>query len=202
MSTRAKRAWSGSCTTLQMITCVASSPSCIPARSRPVALRVAFNAAPLLRPLTGIGNHIVPCSARRLAATGGVDLWSFHGYRWRHEAPTPPAGGTAGDIVLSAPGMPVKPVAVPYRREAGEIVLRLLMRRRARVLRLGSGAGRISTVHVSLGDRWGTAIPRRSIARRGIRRDNLRRRPSSRAGTARSRSAARSPRRPADRSSR
>lgn len=130
MSTRAKRAWSGSCTTLQMITCVASSPSCIPARSRPVALRVAFNAAPLLRPLTGIGNHIVHLGAA-LAATGGVDLWSFYGYRWRHEAPTPPAGGTAGDIVLSRARDLVKP-SVPYRRELREAVQRVLFGRGAR----------------------------------------------------------------------
>src|SRR4030095_10971991 len=54
-----------------------------------MALRVAFNATPLLSPLTGIGNYIVELGSA-LAATGGVDAYSFYRYRWRHEAPSPP----------------------------------------------------------------------------------------------------------------
>ena len=54
-----------------------------------MTLRVAFNATPLLSPLTGIGNYIVELGAA-LAATGTVDAYSFYRYRWRHEAPNPP----------------------------------------------------------------------------------------------------------------
>jgi len=52
-------------------------------------LRVAFNATPLLSPLTGIGNYIVELG-RALAAEGSVDAYSFYRYRWRHERPQPP----------------------------------------------------------------------------------------------------------------
>lgn len=51
-------------------------------------LRVAFNATPLLSPLTGIGNYIVHLGAA-LATTADVDAFSFYGFRWRHEWPTP-----------------------------------------------------------------------------------------------------------------
>jgi alpha-1,3-rhamnosyl/mannosyltransferase len=54
-----------------------------------MTLRVAFNATPLLSPLTGIGNYIVELGAA-LAATGEVDAYSFYRYRWRHEPPCPP----------------------------------------------------------------------------------------------------------------
>lgn len=55
-----------------------------------MTIRVAFNATPLLSPLTGIGHYIVELSAA-LAATGDVDPYSFYRYRWRHESPHPPA---------------------------------------------------------------------------------------------------------------
>ena len=58
-------------------------------------LRVAVNATPLLSPLTGIGNYIAELG-RALAATGEVDLHSFYGVRWRHEAPCPPPRGVGG----------------------------------------------------------------------------------------------------------
>ena len=54
-----------------------------------MSLRVAFNATPLLSPLTGVGQYIVNLGIA-LAATCDVDLYSFYGYRWRHEAPAPP----------------------------------------------------------------------------------------------------------------
>src|SRR5689334_22517293 len=54
-----------------------------------MSLRVAFNATPLLSPLTGVGQYIVNL-ARALQVTGGVDAYSFYGYLWRHEAPAPP----------------------------------------------------------------------------------------------------------------
>ena len=48
-----------------------------------MALRVGFNATPLLSPLTGIGQYIVNLG-RSLVATGEVDAYSFYGHRWRH----------------------------------------------------------------------------------------------------------------------
>lgn len=76
-------------------------------------LRVAINATPLLAPLTGIGHYIVELGAA-LAATCEVDLYSFYGYRWRHERPQP---GRA-DAVRNAQRMrdAVKPF-IPFRRE-------------------------------------------------------------------------------------
>lgn len=55
-----------------------------------MTMRVAFNATPLLSPLTGIGQYIVELSAA-LTATGDVDPYSFYWCRWRHESPRPPA---------------------------------------------------------------------------------------------------------------
>jgi glycosyltransferase involved in cell wall biosynthesis len=95
-----------------------------------VPLRVAFNATPLLRPLTGIGNYIVHLGAE-LAAMGGVDLWSFYSFHWRHEAPTPPADGGAGQIVISRARDLVKPT-FPYRRELRDAAQRVLFGRGAR----------------------------------------------------------------------
>ena len=57
-------------------------------------LRVAFNATPLLSPLTGIGNYIVNLG-RELATMQAMDAWSFYGYRLSHKAPTPPRPGPA-----------------------------------------------------------------------------------------------------------
>ena len=56
-----------------------------------MALRVGFNATPLLSPLTGIGQYIVNLG-QALVATGEVDAYSFYGYRWRHESPASPPG--------------------------------------------------------------------------------------------------------------
>jgi alpha-1,3-rhamnosyl/mannosyltransferase len=55
-----------------------------------MTIRVAFNATPLLSPLTGIGQYIVELGAA-LTAAGDVDPYSFYWYRWRHESPRPPA---------------------------------------------------------------------------------------------------------------
>ncbi len=52
-------------------------------------LRVAINATPLLSQLTGIGNYIVELG-RALSASSEVDAYSLYGFKWRHEAPTPP----------------------------------------------------------------------------------------------------------------
>ncbi len=57
-----------------------------------MSLRVAFNATPLLSPLTGIGNYIVELG-RALEAEGSVDAYSFYPYVWRHERPQPPHNG-------------------------------------------------------------------------------------------------------------
>jgi len=77
-------------------------------------LRVAINATPLLAPLTGIGHYIVELGAA-LAATCEVDLYSFYGYRWRHERPQP----DRADAVRRAQWMrdAVKPF-IPFRRES------------------------------------------------------------------------------------
>jgi len=53
-----------------------------------VSIRVAFNATPLLAPLSGIGNYIVQVG-RAHARQGDVDAYSFYRYRWRHEFPEP-----------------------------------------------------------------------------------------------------------------
>jgi alpha-1,3-rhamnosyl/mannosyltransferase len=55
-------------------------------------LRIAFNATPLLSPLTGIGNYIAHLGAA-LAVTEQIDAFSFYGRRWRHEAPRPWVAG-------------------------------------------------------------------------------------------------------------
>ena len=78
-------------------------------------LRVAFNATPLLSPLTGIGNYIVNLG-RALAAMQAIDAWSFYGYRWRHEAPTPPRPGPASSAGARALKDLVKRF-VPMKRE-------------------------------------------------------------------------------------
>jgi alpha-1,3-rhamnosyl/mannosyltransferase len=62
-----------------------------------MALRVGLNATPLLSPLTGIGNYIGQLGAA-LAEGGEVDAYSFYGYRWRHEAPSPPLQGPRGPV--------------------------------------------------------------------------------------------------------
>ena len=59
-----------------------------------MTMRVAFNATPLLSPLTGIGNYIVELGAA-LAEIPEIDAYSFYRYRWRHERPTVPQSGPA-----------------------------------------------------------------------------------------------------------
>ena len=78
-----------------------------------MALRVGFNATPLLAPLTGIGNYIVELGAA-LAAGGAVDLWSFYGHRWRHEAPAVHAATRGGPAARRLRDL-VKPL-VPFKR--------------------------------------------------------------------------------------
>ena len=79
-----------------------------------MALRVGFNATPLLAPLTGIGNYIVRLGSA-LAASGETDLYAFYGRRWRHEAPTVP-GGRRNRHSTRALIDVIKPL-VPLRRE-------------------------------------------------------------------------------------
>ncbi|MEO9137029.1 MAG: glycosyltransferase family 1 protein, partial [Casimicrobiaceae bacterium] len=79
-----------------------------------MALRVAFNATPLLSPLTGIGNYIVQLGAA-LAASGEVDLYSFYGGEWLREAPSPPVAGVRGPITATIRDA-IKSV-VPFKRE-------------------------------------------------------------------------------------
>ena len=74
------------------------------------ALKVAFNATPLLSPVTGIGNYIIELGAA-LAASGAVDPYSFYRYRWRHEPPRPPEQGVPGKPSLANR---IKPY-VPWR---------------------------------------------------------------------------------------
>ena len=91
-------------------------PASVPSRSSdPIALplRVAFNASPLLSPLTGIGNYIVRLGAA-LGATGVVDAYSFYGYRWRHETPSPPPS-SQGRLVAARVRDAIRPF-VPFRR--------------------------------------------------------------------------------------
>jgi alpha-1,3-rhamnosyl/mannosyltransferase len=79
-----------------------------------MALRVGFNATPLLSPLTGIGNYIVHLGAA-LAASGDVDAYSFYGYRWLHEPPCVPASGPRGRNTQRMRDL-IKPL-VPFKRE-------------------------------------------------------------------------------------
>ena len=91
-----------------------------------MALRVGFNATPLLSPLTGIGNYIVHLGAA-LAASGDVDAYSFYGHRWRHEPPCVPARGPRGrkrQWMRDA----IKPL-VPFKRELRQAHQQLLFAR-------------------------------------------------------------------------
>lgn len=81
-----------------------------------MALRVGFNATPLLAPLTGIGNYIVRLGAA-LAASGEADLYAFYGHRWRHGAPTVPGGSHHGPLARSRQLSDFIKPFVPFRRE-------------------------------------------------------------------------------------
>ena len=91
-----------------------------------MALRVGFNATPLLSPLTGIGNYIVHLGAA-LAASGDVDAYSFYGYRWRHEPPCVPASGPRGRHAQRMRDL-IKPL-VPFKRELRQAHQQLLFAR-------------------------------------------------------------------------
>ena len=80
-------------------------------------IRVAFNATPLLSPLTGIGNYIVNLGAA-FAATGEIDAHSFYGYRWRRGVPTSLGEGTgeAAQKLRDA----IKPW-IPFKRELRQV---------------------------------------------------------------------------------
>jgi alpha-1,3-rhamnosyl/mannosyltransferase len=80
-----------------------------------MTLRVGFNATPLGSPLTGIGNYIVRLSAA-LAATGEVDLHSFHGTAWRHAVPSPCSPGA-----IDASSRRVRDIIKPYVPFAREL---------------------------------------------------------------------------------
>ena len=91
-----------------------------------MALRVAFNATPLLSPLTGIGNYIVHLG-EALAETGEVDAYSFYGGGWQHGAPAPPApGGPRASVARVRDA--VKPF-VPFKREIRGVRQQWLFRR-------------------------------------------------------------------------
>jgi glycosyltransferase involved in cell wall biosynthesis len=91
-----------------------------------MALRVGFNATPLLSPLTGIGNYIVHLGAA-LAASGEVDAYSFYGYRWRHEPPLVPASGPRGRKGQRMRDL-IKPL-VPFKRELRQAQQQMLFAR-------------------------------------------------------------------------
>src|SRR4029450_1221426 len=78
-----------------------------------MTLRVAFNATPLLSPLTGVGNYIVHLGAA-LRETGDVDMYSFYGGSGSHQAPAPPAGGPRRRQVRRLRDL-VKPL-IPFER--------------------------------------------------------------------------------------
>jgi glycosyltransferase involved in cell wall biosynthesis len=98
-----------------------------------MALRVGFNATPLLSPLTGIGQYIVNLG-RALAGTGEVDAYSFYGYRWRHEAPAPPAGPLGSDGARRV-RRAIKPF-IPFKRELRQAQQRFQFARGSRRLGL------------------------------------------------------------------
>lgn len=91
-------------------------------------IRVAFNATPLLSPLTGIGHYIVHLGAA-LAASGDVDAYSFYGYRWRHEAPCVSSSGASsrGRAAQRVRDL-VKPL-VPFQRELRHLQQQVLFAR-------------------------------------------------------------------------
>lgn len=91
-----------------------------------MALRVGFNATPLLSPLTGIGNYIVHLGAA-LAASGEVDAYSFYGFRWRHEPPLVPASGPRGRKGQRMRDL-IKPL-VPFKRELRQAQQQMLFAR-------------------------------------------------------------------------
>lgn len=78
-----------------------------------MSLRIAFNATPLLRPMTGIGNYLFELG-RSLASNRDVDAHSFYGAHWRHEAPMPLQPELRGAAVRGLRGL-MEPL-VPYAR--------------------------------------------------------------------------------------
>ncbi len=80
-------------------------------------IRVAFNATPLLSPLTGIGNYIVNLGAA-FAASGEIDAYSFYGYRWRRGVPTS-FGQGPGQAAQKLRDV-IKPW-VPFKRELRQV---------------------------------------------------------------------------------
>jgi len=98
-----------------------------------MALRVGFNATPLLSPLTGIGQYIVNLG-RALAETGEVDAYSFYGYKWRHEAPAPPRVLGRGDGSWRV--LPLIKPLIPFKRELRHAQQRIQFGRGLRRLRL------------------------------------------------------------------
>lgn len=87
------------------------------------AMRVAFNATPLLTSSAGIANYI-RYLGRALVATGEVDSYSFYRYRWRHEGPTRSeavAGGSRGGGLLGQilPWVPMRGAARRVARHLG-----------------------------------------------------------------------------------
>jgi len=80
-------------------------------------LKVAYNATPLLSPVTGIGNYIIELGAA-LSASGAVDPYSFYRYRWRHEPPSPPVQAPPGGREFINRIKPFIPIRGPIRRTA------------------------------------------------------------------------------------
>lgn len=85
-------------------------------------IRVAFNATPVLSPMTGIGNYIVELGAA-LAAIGEIDAYSFYRFRWRHESPTAPTqdghGARASVIERLRPWVPFRGTVRQVARHLG-----------------------------------------------------------------------------------
>jgi glycosyltransferase involved in cell wall biosynthesis len=79
-----------------------------------IMIRLAFNALPVLSPLTGVGNYAVHLGSA-LEATGEVDVHAFYGSYWRHAAPAPPRG--LAQAAMTRTILPLVKPFVPFRRE-------------------------------------------------------------------------------------
>jgi len=91
-----------------------------------MSIRVAFNATPLLAPVPGIGNYIVNLGAA-LSESGDVDLYSYYGGGWRHQAPTPPTSASRQRHTRRFRDL-AKPL-IPFERTLWHATQRLLFAR-------------------------------------------------------------------------
>ena len=84
-------------------------------------IRVAFNATPLLSPLTGIGNYIANLGAA-FAADAEIDAHSFYGYRWRSGVPA--ARDEGRNVAAQRLRDAIKPW-IPFKRELRQVKQRI-----------------------------------------------------------------------------